>query len=305
MPYINLGGVHAKPSNYSAWLELGGTGLDAALIYGDDVQLHIGDAIASSGIPRKRLFVTSKVPCCPADWTMFSAGWCSWYTSEFEDVDAYTRASIDARLMGVEYVDLMLLHWPCDTMNQTLSAYRALEDYALAGKAKAIGLSNFNASAIDALYAAGLRVPPAVNQCGFSIGNHNSSLLGSDFETLAKCRENNISYAACVVPAAAHAPPCCCTSNTTHRELSDPFVWTRVVQLLAARRPLWRASALEPDRHRRRQGAQQVVGADCLALGQPAGRRGRDLCVQPQVPRVRASGGSQAVVCPCVEEAVP
>jgi len=192
MPYINLGGVHSHPSNYSAWLELGAHGLDTALMYGDDVQLHVGDAIKASGLAREKLFVTSKVPCCPAALT----GWCSWYASEYKDLDAYTRASIDARLMGVEYVDLMLLHWPCETMNETLTAYRALEEFALAGKAKAIGISNFNASAIDALYAAGLRVPPVVNQCGFSIGNHNSSGLGRDFATLAKCREKHITYSA-------------------------------------------------------------------------------------------------------------
>ena len=40
MPYVNLGGVHSHPSNYSAWLKLGGTGLDSALMYGDDVQVR-------------------------------------------------------------------------------------------------------------------------------------------------------------------------------------------------------------------------------------------------------------------------
>ena len=56
--------------------------------------------------------------------------------------------------------------------------------------------ANFNASAIDALYATGLRVPPVVNQCGFSIGNHNKSALGRDFATLKKCEEKNITYSA-------------------------------------------------------------------------------------------------------------
>merc|ERR1711957_195160 len=70
------------------------------------------------------------------------------------------------------------------------------EEFALAGKARAIGISNFNASDIDALYAAGLRVPPAVNQVGFSIGNHKNSAHGSDFETLAKCKERNITFSA-------------------------------------------------------------------------------------------------------------
>eukprot|EP00927_Polykrikos_kofoidii_P009089 TRINITY_DN1376_c0_g1_i3.p1 TRINITY_DN1376_c0_g1~~TRINITY_DN1376_c0_g1_i3.p1 ORF type:complete len:311 (+),score=56.02 TRINITY_DN1376_c0_g1_i3:83-1015(+) len=193
MPLVNLGGVHSHPSNYSAWLELGGVGLDTAMMYGDDVQLEVGNAVKASGIPRDELFITSKVPCCPAG---NSNTWCKWYDSEFDDLSAYTRAEIDARLLGVEQVDLILLHWPCATMEQTISTYRSLEDFALAGKARAIGVSNFNASAIDALYAAGLRVAPAVNQCGFSVGNHDTSVSGSDFETFAKCQEKGITYSA-------------------------------------------------------------------------------------------------------------
>lgn len=192
MPYINLGGVHSHPSNYSAWLHLGGTGIDTALMYGDDVQVEVGKAVEATTVPREQLFITSKVPCCPSKF----AKWCQWYESEYADLSADTNAEIDLRLLGVKQVDLMLLHWPCDSMEETVRSYRALEDVALAGGARAIGISNFNASAIDALFAAGLRVPPAINQCGFSIGNHNTTSLGRDYATLAKCREKNITYSA-------------------------------------------------------------------------------------------------------------
>mmetsp|Transcript_33529 Transcript_33529/g.81541 ORF Transcript_33529/g.81541 Transcript_33529/m.81541 type:complete len:257 (-) Transcript_33529:462-1232(-) len=193
MPIINLGGVHSHPSNYSAWLRLGGRGLDSALMYGDDVQVAVGDAIAASTRPRRELFLTSKVPCCPSTSLTH---WCEWYEAEYARLPAATQAAIDARLLGVAQLDLVLLHWPCDTFEDTLRAYRSLEDFALAGKARAIGVSNFNASALEALFGAGLRVPPAVNQCGFSIGNHNSSALGRDFETVGKCREKNVTYSA-------------------------------------------------------------------------------------------------------------
>lgn len=223
MPYVNLGGVHSHPSNYSAWLELGGTGLDTALMYGDDVQLETGKAVEASGIPREQLFVTSKVPCCPSSFT----SWCKWYDSEYDDLSAYTRAEIDARLLGLETVDLMLLHWPCDTVEDTVRTYRSLEKFQLDGKARAIGISNFNASAIDALFEHELRVKPVVNQCGFSIGGtttepaprppsrslrsplhralpltpplrtgHNDTKYGRDFETLDKCRAKGITYSA-------------------------------------------------------------------------------------------------------------
>eukprot|EP00928_Gymnodinium_smaydae_P055312 TRINITY_DN38898_c0_g1_i1.p1 TRINITY_DN38898_c0_g1~~TRINITY_DN38898_c0_g1_i1.p1 ORF type:complete len:342 (-),score=28.94 TRINITY_DN38898_c0_g1_i1:178-1128(-) len=192
MPFVNLGGVHSHPSNYSAWLELGGTGLDTAMMYGDDVQVQVGDAIATSKLPRDKLFVTSKVPCCPAHMVK----WCEWYGSQYEQLSPFMRAKIDARLLGVDVIDLVLLHWPCSTLNETIEAYRSLEEFALAGKARAIGISNFNATMIDALYASGLRVPPAVNQCGFSIGNHNNTAYGRDFGTVAKCKERGITYSA-------------------------------------------------------------------------------------------------------------
>lgn len=192
MPYISLGGVHYHPSNYTAWLELGGRGLDTALLYGDDVPVAVGDAIQASKVQRDRLFVTSKVPCCPAS----SVKWCAWYDTIYDELSAFERSKINARLLGIEVVDLMLLHWPCSTMEETIATYRSLEDFALAGKARAIGISNFNATVIEALYAAGLRVPPSVNQCGFSVGEHNSSHNGRDFETLNKCKERNITYSA-------------------------------------------------------------------------------------------------------------
>ena len=122
--------------------------------------------------------------------------WCKWYDSEYADLDAGVRGDIDLRLLGLPQVDLMLLHWPCSTMAGTIKTYRALEQFKLAGKAKAIGISNFNSSAIDALYAAGLRVEPSVNQCGFSIGGHNESVFGRDDATLAKCKAKGITYSA-------------------------------------------------------------------------------------------------------------
>ena len=194
MPYVNLGGVHSHPSNYSAWLAHGGVGLDTAMMYGDDVQLHVGDAIKKSGIPREKIFLTTKVPCCPEGG--LGTKWCKWYDSEYPDLDAFTRGDIDLRLLGVDRVDLMLLHWPCGTITDTIKTWRALERFQKAGKARAIGISNFNASAIDSLYAAGLSVEPVVNQCGFSIGGHNSSTLGRDDATLAKCKEKGITHSA-------------------------------------------------------------------------------------------------------------
>ena len=177
MPFVNLGGVHTKPSNYSAWLEVGGRGLDTAFSYGDDVQQQVGAAVSKSTLERSDVFITSKVPCCPR------SGITEWF-----DCSARRNASADAEhdlaMLGVDQVDLLLLHWPCEDFDDTLAAYRAMEPLVAAGKARAIGISNFNADGIKQLFAAGLKVTPSVNQCGFSVGNHDSPALGSDLETI-------------------------------------------------------------------------------------------------------------------------
>jgi diketogulonate reductase-like aldo/keto reductase len=59
MPTVNLGGVTSKPSNYSAFLAMGGVGLDTALTYGVATQTSVGAAIKSSGLPRNKIFVTT------------------------------------------------------------------------------------------------------------------------------------------------------------------------------------------------------------------------------------------------------
>lgn len=187
MPFINLGGVASRPSNYSLWLDLGGRGLDSALSYGVDVQNAVGVAIKNSGLSRHALFVTSKIPCCPSPYCdIYFPGWNS--TAD-EAIDN------DLKQIAVAQLDLILLHWPCPSVQDTVVAYRALEAALKAGKTRAIGISNFNASEIDELLQ---RVDhkPSVNQCGFSIGNHNNSTLGRDFDTLHHCQRLGITYSA-------------------------------------------------------------------------------------------------------------
>jgi len=101
----------------------------------------------------------------------------------------------DLKEIGVDSVDLLLLHSPCDTIEQTWEAYFAMEDAYRSGKARAIGVSNFNASALAALLSSAT-VKPAVNQCGFSIGGHSLPVLGRDLDTLRYCKAHGITYAA-------------------------------------------------------------------------------------------------------------
>merc|ERR1719456_487283 len=87
----------------------------------------------------------------------------------------------------------MLLGSPCDTMENTVAAYRALEELRTSGKARAIGISNFNKPLINALMKE-VTVMPAVNQCEFSICLNNTETLGSDAETLKQCQDLGITY---------------------------------------------------------------------------------------------------------------
>ena len=100
----------------------------------------------------------------------------------------------------MDYVDLMLLHWPCDDLVDSVATYRALEPLVASGKARAIGVSNFNAELLAALAAdPRTSVTPAVNQCNHAIGNHNASHSpgsGGDDATVAYCRAHGISYSA-------------------------------------------------------------------------------------------------------------
>eukprot|EP00854_Cymbomonas_tetramitiformis_P014349 gene14349-16969_t len=192
MPFVNLGGVESRPSNYTLWLGEGGRGLDTALTYGAKVQQEVGKAMDQAmdwhgGMPRSEIFLTTKIPCCPA-----GAGipGCEGHNSSVvQDIQA------DFDQLGQPYVDLMLLHWPCEKLEDTVAAYKALESLVSSKKARAIGVSNFNSTMIDALMQQ-VSVKPAVNQCGFSIGGHNTSAYGMDYETLKRCRELGITYSA-------------------------------------------------------------------------------------------------------------
>ena len=146
LPFANIGGVHSFPSNYSLWLDVGGRGLDTALIYDHsdhDVQWSVGDAVAHSGLPRQQLFITTKVPCCPGVGVFvqeFDAdGWCrdhGYYNGTGTGTSIADSVEHDLAQLQLPFVDLLLLHWPCGTYQQTADAYRQLEPFVHAGKVR-------------------------------------------------------------------------------------------------------------------------------------------------------------------------
>lgn len=115
--------------------------IDTAQSYFNEEE--VGNAVAKCGVPRKELFLTTKV-------------WIEHYGYE------NTRASVltSMKKLQTDYLDLCLLHQP---FGDVYGAYRALEDLYLEGKLRAIGISNFYPDRMIDL-ASFSRIPPMVNQ---------------------------------------------------------------------------------------------------------------------------------------------
>ncbi|MEU1311526.1 aldo/keto reductase [Streptomyces cinnamoneus] len=128
-------------------LEAGYRSIDTAAIYENET--GTGKALAASGIPREELFVTTKL------WNSAAETW--------------TRESVlrefDASLarLGLDYVDLYLIHWPRAMRDDYLTIVRTFAEIADSGRAKAVGVSNFQPAELERVMAE-TPVVPAVNQ---------------------------------------------------------------------------------------------------------------------------------------------
>ncbi|BAH51669.1 aldo/keto reductase [Rhodococcus opacus] len=127
---------HALAAGYRAF--------DTAPMYGNERSL--GRALIDSGVPREELFVTTKV-------SNEDQG----YQSTLDAVEN------SAARLGVDYVDLCLIHWPAPARGAYLDTWRALEQLHLAGLIRAIGVSNFQAEHLNRLIDVAA-VRPMVNQ---------------------------------------------------------------------------------------------------------------------------------------------
>jgi 2,5-diketo-D-gluconate reductase A len=134
-----------------AALELGYRHIDTAQAYGNETS--VGRALRDSGVPREQVFITTK---------FFPRG---------DDPVAAAEASL--RRLGVDYVDLYIIHWP---QGGPTWAWRGMERAHELGHARSIGVSNFSAAELDEL-AAVAATPPSVDQVQFSPFEHRRALL--------------------------------------------------------------------------------------------------------------------------------
>ncbi|MFE9906856.1 aldo/keto reductase [Streptomyces clavifer] len=125
-------------------IEAGYRSIDTAAVYGNEA--GTGKGIAASGVERDELFVTTKV------WNADQG-----YDSTLRAFDA----SLD--LLGLDHVDLYLIHWPLPAKDAYVDTYKALEKIHADGRAKSIGVSNFLPEHLERLMGE-TSVVPAVNQ---------------------------------------------------------------------------------------------------------------------------------------------
>ncbi|SUM73683.1 plant-metabolite dehydrogenase [Staphylococcus saccharolyticus] len=125
-------------------LEAGYRAFDTAYFYGNEKAL--GKALNQSDIDRDELFITSNL------WNDYQG-----YDSTIE----YFNQSLEN--LGIDYIDLFLIHWPCEKNQLYIESYKALEQLYKEGKVKAIGVCNFKVHHLKKLMNA-TEVMPQVNQ---------------------------------------------------------------------------------------------------------------------------------------------
>lgn len=128
----------------STALEVGYRLIDTAMIYQNEE--GVGKAIAQSQVPREEIFVTTKV----------------WNSDH--GYDSTLRAYDESlKRLGLDYIDLYLIHWPTPQYDQYVETYKAMERIYNEGRVKAIGVCNFHIEHLERLMAE-CEVTPAVNQ---------------------------------------------------------------------------------------------------------------------------------------------
>ena len=144
-------------------LEAGYRSIDTAAAYGNEA--GVGRAIAASGLAREDLFVTTKL------W------------NDSHGYDAALRA-FDASLgrLGLDEVDLYLVHWPVPRQDATVDTWKALMRLREEGRARSIGVSNFTAAQLARLIDE-TGSTPSVNQIELHPGFQQSALRAFHAET--------------------------------------------------------------------------------------------------------------------------
>lgn len=148
IPQLGFGVFLVPPADTKAAVlkafEVGYRHVDTARIY--DNEEGVGAAITHSGLSREDLFITTKV----------------WNNDQGYESTLQAFETSMAKL-GLEYLDLYLIHWPAPAQDRIVETWQALEKLHADGRVRAIGVSNFRIEDFEKLRAAGLSTP-SINQ---------------------------------------------------------------------------------------------------------------------------------------------
>ncbi|KAF2447902.1 aldose reductase [Karstenula rhodostoma CBS 690.94] len=171
IPAIGLGTWQSKPNEVreavKAALLAGYRHIDTALAYGNEHE--VGQGIKDSGVPREKIFITTKLD-----------------NPYHKRVEEGINSSLKS--LGVDYVDLYLMHWPSSTDPEDLKkhypdwdftdTWRELQKLPESGRVKNIGVSNFAIKNLEKLFASkDFKTTPAVNQIELHPNNPSPKLL--------------------------------------------------------------------------------------------------------------------------------
>jgi len=174
MPMIAFGSYRGSLTNCTVtegiaqWLKLGGRHLDTAHDYGTEPD--VGAGIRQSGVKREDIFITTKIPG-PIGGAAVK--------------DMVMNQTLQK--LGVNYVDLVLIHFPClnssDFPNkcgglhqqERLDTWNGLRELRAMGKVRAIGVSNYNSEQVQEVVKE-FQEAPAVNQVQWHLAYHNETL---------------------------------------------------------------------------------------------------------------------------------
>lgn len=151
-------------------IEIGYTHFDTAEYYaGGHAEELLGQAVRQSGMARDKVFITSKVS-----------------PEHLQYADVLRCCENSLRRLGMEYLDLYLIHWPMRGM-KLAETFRALNDLVRAGKVRHLGVSNFNLKLLQQSCSLS-ETPLLTNQVSFSIPDREYQNNG----VLEYCQQNNI-----------------------------------------------------------------------------------------------------------------
>ncbi|MGB3368978.1 MAG: aldo/keto reductase, partial [Rhodococcus sp. (in: high G+C Gram-positive bacteria)] len=148
LPVIGLGTVQSEGEDMAATvtaaLDSGYRLIDTALRY--ETEPGVGRAVAASSVPREDILITTKIPG---------------RLHGYDEAKESARTSLDN--LGVDYIDLLLIHWPLPKVDKYIDTWRAMIDLQKEGVVRSIGVSNFTVAHLDRLVSE-TSVVPSVNQ---------------------------------------------------------------------------------------------------------------------------------------------